>query len=261
MSHLIFSPSGCGFQKNVEEEIVKNFFDSSSFLFGDALRLLSDELRDYSTYIQILEAIGLGYNRINEIANYAFVQPKDVFFYLKVLSSLGIVKRNIPLFSPKKSKRGLYTIDDSYFNFWFRFVSPFQAEIEIGALDAPIKNFEKQFNTYLGEIFEKISSQLLHKRGKLPFIATRIGRWWHKDKEIDLIALNEQSREIAFFEVKWKNLSKKESIKILEELKEKSKHVQWYNDKRKEYFGLIARKIENKEELNEYLTFDLEDFA
>ncbi|MBC7092275.1 MAG: ATP-binding protein, partial [Nitrososphaeria archaeon] len=145
--------------ENVEEEIVKNVFDPSSFLFEDALRLLSDELRDYSTYIQVLEAIGLGYNRINEIADYAFIQPKDAFFYLKVLSSLGIVKRIVPIFSPKKGKRGLYIIDDNYFNFWFRFVSPFQAEIESGMKEVAIENFKNKFNSYLGIVFEKIGQQ------------------------------------------------------------------------------------------------------
>jgi AAA+ ATPase superfamily predicted ATPase len=26
----------------------------------------------------------------------------------------------------------------------------------------------------------------------LPFLFTKLGRWWHKDKEIDLVALNEE---------------------------------------------------------------------
>jgi AAA+ ATPase superfamily predicted ATPase len=248
--------------KNVEKEIVKNFFDPSAFLYGDATRLLSDELRDYSTYIQVLEAIGLGYNKVNEIADYAFVQPKDVFFYLKVLSSLGIVKRVLPIFSPRKAKRGIYVIDDNYFNFWFRFVSPFQAEIESNFLDVPIKNFEKQFNAYLGNIFERISHQIIsHKRGFLPFTPMKIGRWWHKDKEIDIVVANDKTKEIGFFEVKWKDLSYDDCSKILNKLKEKANYVNWYNRSRKEYYGIIAKKIESKEELRkEFLAYELKDF-
>jgi AAA+ ATPase superfamily predicted ATPase len=26
----------------------------------------------------------------------------------------------------------------------------------------------------------------------LPFLFTKLGRWWHKDKEIDLVPLNEE---------------------------------------------------------------------
>jgi hypothetical protein len=48
----------------------------------------------------------------------------------------------------------------------------------------------------------------------------------------------------------------------LKELKEKSELIDWFNDKRKEYFGLIAKRIENKEKLRKegYLMFDLRDF-
>jgi hypothetical protein len=38
--------------------------------------------------------------------------------------------------------------------------------------------------------------------------------------------------------------------------------VKWFNEKRKEYFGLICKKIKNKEDLRKkgYLIFDLSDF-
>jgi len=52
------------------------------------------------------------------------------------------------------------------------------------------------------------------------------------------------------------------SLKIIEELKEKSLSVKWQNKKRIEYFGLIAKNIENKKDLRNkhYLVYDLEDF-
>jgi AAA+ ATPase superfamily predicted ATPase len=249
--------------KNIEEEIIRNFFDPSSFLFEDAIRLLSDELRDYSTYIQVLEAIGLGYNRINEIANYAFVQPKDVFFYLKVLSSLGIVKRITPIFSPRKAKRGIYDIDDNYFNFWFKFVSPFQADIESEMQEVAIENFKNKFNVYLGMIFEKVAQQLLYRKNLLPFTVTKIGKWWHKNKEIDLVVANEKDKKIAFFEVKWSTLGEEEVSRITKKLKEVSKEVDWFNDKRTEYFGVIAKEVESKEKLKKegYFVFDFKDLT
>lgn len=43
---------------------------------------------------------------------------------------------------------------------------------------------------------------------------------------------------------------------------EKSTFVRWNNDARKEYFGIVAKKVEGKEELRQrgYLVFDLDDF-
>lgn len=245
---------------NINGEIIKNFFDNSSFIFGDATRILSEELRDYSTYVQILEAIGIGHNKVNEMANYAYIAPKDAFFYIKVLSSLGIVSRISPIFSPKKAKRGIYFISDNYFCFWFKFVSSFQSEIESGNTELAIKNFEALFNTYLGDVFEREVRSAFTKKNLVPFAATKIGKWWHKDIDVDLVLANEKTKEIAFFEVKWKTLSNSDCLKIIEELKEKSKFVDWHKNDRKAYYGVVAKNIEEKEKLGkDYLFYDITD--
>ena len=244
--------------KNVENEIAEKFFDSSSFLYNDAINLLSEELRDYSTYFQILEAIALGYTKITEIGNYAFVEAKDVYFYLKNLMSLGIVERVIPILTPRKGKRGIYKIKDNYFRFWFKFVSEFQQEIESYTQEIAIKNFRKKFNTYLGEVFEDLCLEFIGNLKFFPF--TKIGKWWHKDKEIDIVALNEKTREILFCECKWQ--SRVNAAKIIKELAEKSDDVRWHNEKRKESFAIFAksfsRKIEEFEGKKVYC-FDLKD--
>jgi AAA+ ATPase superfamily predicted ATPase len=50
---------------------------------------------------------------------------------------------------------------------------------------------------------------------------------------------------------------------FLIDLKDKSISVQWQNEERKEYFAVIAKKIENKAELKEkrVMAFDLEDIS
>ena len=50
--------------------------------------------------------------------------------------------------------------------------------------------------------------------------------------------------------------------KILGELEEKAKFVQWGSDARREYFGIVARTIERKGDLRDkgYVVFDLDDF-
>ena len=53
----------------------------------------------------------------------------------------------------------------------------------------------------MGTVFEKVCKQFLFlQRDTLPFTFTKIGRWWHKDKEIVVVALDEESKEIGFFE-------------------------------------------------------------
>ena len=49
---------------------------------------------------------------------------------------------------------------------------------------------------------------------------------------------------------------------ILAELKNKSGYVDWNTSKRKEHFGVIAKKIVDKERLRKegYSVFDFDDF-
>jgi len=107
-------------------------------------------------------------------------------------------------------------------------------------------------------------------RDLCPFRATKTGRWWgfykdggkRKELEIDVIQLNENTKDILFVECKWKDLSYNDARKIFSDLKEKSRFVQWNNGMRKEYFGLVAKSIGGKKKFREmgFFVFDLDDF-
>ncbi|HUW66550.1 MAG TPA: DUF234 domain-containing protein [Candidatus Nanoarchaeia archaeon] len=96
----------------------------------------------------------------------------------------------------------------------------------------------------------------------LPFKFNKMGGWWFKDKEIDIVAMNENAREILFVECKWSRLNENDVKCIFELLKEKSGHLMWNNDNRIEHFGLMAKKIQNKEKFRKegFIVFNLEDF-
>jgi len=78
-----------------------------------------------------------------------------------------------------------------------------------------------------------------------------------KKFEIDISCSDERKNEISFFEVKWKELKKEEAEKILKEMEEKTASIQ-----KNKNFGIIAKKVENKEELRKegYRIFDIGDF-
>ena len=75
------------------------------------------------------------------------------------------------------------------------------------------------------------------------FKFSRIGGWWHKDHVIGIVALNDKTKEILFVECKWKQLDLRSTMLVMGSLKEKVKHFRWNNEKRREYFGVRAKKI------------------
>ncbi len=135
-------------------------------------------------------------------------------------------------------KRGIYIIEDEIFDFWFNFIYKYREEIEREGF--VLKH--EELTAFLGKKFEKfclneVASKLLSEYKK-------IGRWWYKQQEIDLVAVNEESNSIAFLECKWSNLSISRSEEIIDKLKNKAQSVRW-----KEEFGIIAKNIEKKQVL------------
>ncbi|WP_099210047.1 ATP-binding protein [Thermococcus henrietii] len=243
-----------------------DFWDNLRFLllskgakyYDEPKYLLKEELRDVSRYFSILRAIALGYTRFGEIADRARIEKNSLGKYLLVLQEMGYVTEELPVTG---GKRGRYRIADNLFNFWFRFVYPRRSEIEMG-IDV-IDDIKRNFNEYLGFVFEQIAREFLielNRRGELPFRFTKIGRWWRKGEEIDLVALNEREKRALFVEVKWKKLSEREARGILKDLERKAKLV-GLEDWEKSY-GLVAKSVEGKEKLREegFLVWDLKDF-
>ena len=172
-----------------------------------------------------------------------------------------MLKRELP--AGKKAKKGIYRFKDLYFAFWFRFVAPYFEEIESGFPEGALEEFEGEFNHYLGFAFEEIAKQFLielNRASKLPFRFTKIGRWWHRGEEIDLVALNEREKKVLFVEVKWKELSEREARGVLKDLERKGELVGlegW-----EESYGLVAKRVEGKVGLRResWQVWDLEDF-
>lgn len=220
--------------KNIEKEIKNNFFNPDTFLFREPKLLLEEELREPETYFQILEAMSLGYTKTVEIANYSYMEAKNIVSYLSILKDLGFIRKERSILS-KKRKRGIYQIKDNFFRFWFRFVSPYFAEIENWNGNTAKNEFNKNFDKYLSYVFEDICKQFIRNKGKYQ----KIGRWWYKNNEIDIVAVNEKDNNILFGECKWSN--KKTGEKVLNNLENKTNKVKWKNKKRKEKFILFSK--------------------
>ena len=243
-----------------EENLLENVFRVGKFLYQEAEVLLKQELRETARYFSILKAIAHGKHRFGEVANFTELDKSIISKYLSNLAVLRLIQKEYPITQKKEVRNARYIFSDNYLNFWFRYVYPYRSLIEEGRIERLLDSIKDDFNSYLGFVFEKICREFLWDQ-EMPFQFTRLGRWWHKDKEIDIVALNEATREIAFFEVKWSNLDFNGAKRILEELEGKSKFVDWNKGVRIKYFGLIAKKLEGKESLTKegYLCYDLED--
>ena len=125
-------------------------------------------------------------------------------------------------------------------------------------------------NSWVGKKFESVIAELIKKGDiELPFPIEKVGKQWgkipNKPKgevyEIDVVALNEKTKEILFCECKWQD--KVNAKRICKELIEnKIPYVDWNNEDRKESIAIFARSF--KEKIEEFdgrkvYCFDLRD--
>lgn len=220
-------------------------------LYNEPETLLKTEISESNTYFNILKNISAGTARPSEIAEKSGIKATSIDYYLKVLiNDLDLVKKEVPVCEKKASRKGIYLMNDSFFRFWFRFVYPNLSELEIGNPGRLLDKIDAELDTFTGQAFEEISRQFLielNRAGKLPFTFGKIGRQWGKFQgeagkntyEIDLAALNENTKEILFCECKWQK--QKIGPEVLAQLIEKAKYVNWHDKDRKEYFAVISR--------------------
>ena len=240
--------------------IEDKIFKKDAFMYNEVPFLLREELKEPRIYFSILNAISIGKTTLSEIVNHTGYEKGIITKYLSVLSDLKLVSRQIPITEGVKSRKGIYVLRDNFFVFWFRYVFNNMEMIEANLSSELVKSILKQSNEMCSRTFEAICVEfLLMKR---PFDFTRIGSWWYGEREIDIIALNDNTKEILFCECKYTNGML--DADIYHNLLEKTRSVKWGSPERKETYCLISKsgftkKMKKLAATDNVLLFDLRD--
>ncbi len=197
---------------SVDEALLDNFFDRSSYLYEEPGNLLKQELREPAIYNAIIKAIADGASRVNEIKTKVGEENSVVAKYLKTLIDLGIVKKETPI-TEKTGKKTIYLLADNFFRFWYRFVPSNMSAIDSGRISKIYQHSVKQyFPDYMGLIFEKMCQDyLLYYSEDLPIELSEIGQWWGKDSkkkkqiQIDIVGTPAEGKDYIIGSCKFRN--------------------------------------------------------
>lgn len=197
--------------QDVDANIRQHILDArTGALFNEPRLLLLEELREPRNYFSILRSIAQGHARLSEITQASGVgEVTAVARYLDILQQMHLITRRVPVTEsqPEKSKRGIYQIDDHFLRFWFRFVHPNLNGLDLGLADAVlIQKIRPDLDHFIAAAFEEAAQAYiahLAQSGVLEFLPERIGAWWNKETEIDVVALSPTARSALLGECKW----------------------------------------------------------
>ncbi len=211
--------------------------------------ILQQELgKRKGVYYSILQAVATGRNSFSEIADSTYIKPTSLPRYINDLTvTLGFMSK-FSIITGRGLKNPKYKIVNPIVDLWFRIVYKNRSSIENLQFDE--KNIKNIVNPFLGYRFEDFARALLlaNQRSLLNFRFSDIGSWWGRNpakakhtnqEEIDLVALNNNTKNILFAECKWTN--SEVDVDLYYDLQRKSRLVQWNNDKRKEHFALFSK--------------------
>lgn len=221
--------------------IEENILNRTGYLYEEPHFLLQQEVAEVGGYFSVLRAIAFGKTKLSEIASFMEVKATDLTRTLKTLMELDLVQREVPVTeeNPEKSKKGLYRITDYYIRFWFTMIYPYQGDIEQGNIAYVMGKTKKSFvRSHAAFVYEDVCREELAAREDLPCHFPRIGRYWDKNTEIDIVAVNEEENRILFGECKyWSGCV---DVDVFYQLQEKAKRVPWHKDNRKEQYCIFS---------------------
>jgi AAA+ ATPase superfamily predicted ATPase len=224
-------------------QMTTHILQPGSALYDEPRFLLTGEVNEATTYFSILQTIASGDHKVGHIARTLEMPTNRLSAYMQTLEDLNFVERRTPVTAGPRSRRGLYYISDLFARFWFRYVFPNQSYLEIGRTANVEAQLRATFDSaFTAEVFEQCCADYLWRltdRGQIPFVPQRVGRWWGRDQEIDLVALNQETRDILFGECKW--AQQPIGIDVLKALYAKVRQVKWHLEGRREWFILFSR--------------------
>lgn len=212
---------------DIYKAIEENILMRSSFLYEEPYFLLQREVSEIGSYFSLIKAIAAGNRKLADIAAALGVQSTSLTKYLKVLTDLDLVEREVPITEeyPEKSKLGLYKITDNYIAFWFKFVYPYRSNLEKGEIKHVLERIKKGFiQNYASYVYESICREKmweLARQGKFKFRFNKVGSYWgQKIGETDIVALDTAEKNIIVGECKYTSSPK--GLEILHDLERKA---------------------------------------
>lgn len=189
-----------------QEVLERLFFASSSPLRGEADNWFLRELRGrYDMILQYLAAHPGCTNADIAAAMAALSGPGDerqVGGYLKILAErYRMIERRLPIFARPNARSGRYYIRDNFLRAWLHALQRPVLSVAFRPMPELIQQADERLQESEGYALEDLAAQLYEERSRRGLgdfkLSQRIhGYWDRSDVEIDLVAVDEDSRRL-----------------------------------------------------------------
>lgn len=164
----------------------------------------------------LMAVIAGGANRLSEIAARMGRDATSLSAPIDRLINMTYIRREIPFGeSPKKSKKGIYLINDPLMDFYYSFIMPNMSSLARGRKNIVMEEIEREFDEYTARHWERLCHEAVSGNKLFGYRWEEASRWWgtvpNKEKgkfremEFDVIAESTDGKALLIGECKWTN--------------------------------------------------------
>ena len=199
------------FGGNLDAALDELVFNPLGVFHEEPATLLQSEIPSAIGLKPYLDVIGLGANRVSEMAARLGVATTAMSRPLARLIEIGLVKREVPFGeSEKNSKKSLYKVSDPFCRFWFSVMARRRSVFDMSTAKVRMGIWRSCREHVFAAAWEEIARSGVMVSDRMSSLSGSdgywlpAGRWWRGNApEWDVVSTNGSGTRILLGEVKW----------------------------------------------------------
>lgn len=188
----------------------------ATVLYNEPKKLFLDDMKVTVQSESLMAVIAGGANRLSEIASRMGREATSLSAPLDRLIQMTYIRREIPFGdSPRKSKKGIYRVNDPMMDFYYSFIMPNMSSLARGRKNIVMEEIERDFPGYVSQHWEHLCREAVSGNKMFGHRWGEAGRWWgsvpgedkgsFREMEFDVMAESTDGKALLVGECKWTN--------------------------------------------------------
>ncbi len=202
--------------RSLPEAIRGMLLGPTTVLYDEPKKLFLDDMKVTVQSESLMAVIAGGANRLSEIASRMGREATALSAPLDRLMQMTYIRREIPFGeSPKKSKKGVYRINDPMMDFYYSFIMPNMSSLARGRKNIVMEDIERDFNEYVAKHWKNLCREAVSGNRLFGYRWGEAGRWWgtvpgdekstFREMEFDVMAESTDGKALLVGKCKWTN--------------------------------------------------------
>ena len=199
---------------SLEVAIRQTLLSPTAVLYDEPKRLFMDDMTSTVQSESLMSVIASGATRLSEIASRMGREATAMTAPIDRLIQMNYLRREIPFGeSSKKSKKGIYFINDPMMDFYYTYIIPNLSSIGRGRRQLVMEEIDASFPSYVSRHWEHLCREAVSGNRLFGHRWKEASRWWGTVKtegalrqmEFDVIAESADGSALLVGECKWTN--------------------------------------------------------